>query len=143
MGKNYEILDHPADLKIRAFGKDLPEVFVNMARAIAGQSRLSRKAGPAQTHGKELTEEIVVESDSLDSLFVDWLSEILYRGEVNKKVYTDFEITEFSEKPYKIKAKIKGVSVESKNIDIKAVTYHKLEIKKVGDHWEGTALFDI
>jgi SHS2 domain-containing protein len=37
MLKNYEILDHPADLKIKSFGKDLPEVFVNAALAIAKQ----------------------------------------------------------------------------------------------------------
>jgi len=137
MNKKYEILDHPADLKIKAFGNDLPEVFVNMALAIAEQQ------SPTQIQAKEPAEEIIVESDSLDSLFVDWLSEILYRGEVNKKIYTDFEVTEFSENPYKIKAKIKGVPVESKNIDIKAVTYHELEIKKISDHWEAIVVFDI
>lgn len=137
MDKRYEILDHPADLKIRAFGKDLKEVFVNMAQALAEQQ------SPVQASAKGAAEEIKVESDSLESLFVDWLSEILYRGEVNKKVYSDFEIMEFSEKPYKIKAKIRGVAVKSKNIDIKAVTYHELEIKKNGDHWEVIVVFDI
>jgi len=137
MDKNYEILDHPADLKIRVFGKDLPVVFVNMALAIAQQQ------APAQAQVKEPAEEIVVESDSLDSLFVDWLSEILYRGEINKKVYTDFDIAEFSEGPFKIKAKIRGVPVGSKNIDIKAVTYHELEIKKIDDHWGAIVVFDI
>jgi len=29
--KKYEFIDHPADLKIRAFGKDLPELFINAA----------------------------------------------------------------------------------------------------------------
>ena len=137
MNKKYEILDHPADLKIKAFGKDLPEVFVNMALAIASEQL------PAQNQSQEPAEEIVVGSDSLESLLVDWLSEILYRGEVNKKIYTDFEVTEFSENPYKIKAKIKGVPVESKNIDIKAVTYHELEIKKIDDHGEAIVIFDI
>ncbi len=137
MDKRYEILDHPADLKIKAFGKDLSEVFMNMALAIASEQL------PAQNQLQTPAEEIVVESDSLESLFVDWLSEILYRGEVNKKVYDDFKITEFSKEPFKIKAKIRGVAVESKNIDIKAVTYHELEIRKVDDHWEGVVVFDI
>ncbi len=137
MTKFYEILDHPADLKIRAFGKDLPEVFMNMAMAIAYEQ--SPSPAPAEEPG----EEIVLESDDLSTFLVDWLSEILYRSEVNKKVYFDFEITEFSENPYKIKARIKGAPVETKNTDIKAVTYHDLEIKKIGDKWEAIIIFDI
>jgi len=135
--KSYEILDHPADLKIRAFGKSLPEVFVNMAMAIA------RKQSPSPAPAEEPGEEIVLESDDLSALLVDWLSEILYRSEINKKVYFDFEIMEFSENPYKIKARIKGAPVEAKNTDIKAVTYHDLEIKKIGDNWETIVIFDI
>jgi len=140
MDKQYEILEHPADLKIRAFGKDLPEVFVNAAQAIAFQ-QLQIPNSKKQIPNEE--EEIFIESDSLGSLLVDWLSEILYRGEVNKKVYTDFEVAEFSENPYKIKSKTKGVPFEQKGIDIKAVTYHELEIKKAGDHWEAVVVFDI
>jgi SHS2 domain-containing protein len=137
MDKTYEILDHSADLKMRVFGNDLSEVFVNMALAVAKQQ------APAQVSAKGAAEEIIIESSDLASLLVDWLSEILYCGEINKKVYTDFEITEFSENPPKIKAKIKGMPVGEKNIDIKAVTYHDLEIKKVNDHWEAVVIFDI
>jgi len=140
MDKQYEILEHPADLKIRAFGRDLPEVFVNAAIAIAEQQL--RNYDITILRNSE-TESIEVEAADLESLLVDWLSEILYRGEVNKKIYTDFDITEFSEKPYKIKARVKGRAVESKNIDIKAATYHGLEIKKSDDHWEAMVVFDI
>ena len=62
---------------------------------------------------------------------------------VNKKVYSDFDVTEFSEKPARIKAKIRGIPVKGKNIDIKAVTYHNLEIKKVGGYWEAIVVLDI
>ncbi len=136
--KKFEILDHPADLKIRAFGRNLPEVFVNMALAMAEQ----------QTRNSEIKklgnwETAEIESTDLESLLIDWLNEILYQSEVNKKVDFDFEIIEFSEKPYKIKARIKGVPVEENNTDIKAATYHDLEIKKVGDNWEVIVIFDI
>ncbi|PIQ75421.1 MAG: archease [Candidatus Portnoybacteria bacterium CG_4_8_14_3_um_filter_40_10] len=140
MDKKYEILDHPADLKIKAFGKDLAEVFVNAALAIADQQTRFLELAPKSAKKEE---EILIESDGFESLLVDWLSEILYRSEINKKVYNNFEVTEFLEDPYKIKAKIKGIAVESKNIDIKAVTYHNLEIKKISDHWEAVIVFDI
>lgn len=136
--KKFEILEHPADLKIKAYGKDLPEVFVNMAAAIAAQ-----QAPDIGKLGNLDIEEIEIESVDLKSLLVDWLSEILYRSEVNKKVYTEFDVTEFSESPCRIKAAIKGVLVENKNIDIKAVTYHDLEIKKFDGQWEAVVVFDI
>lgn len=135
--KKFEILNHPADLKIRAFGKSLPELFTNIAQAVARQQKKK-----IDKKNKGEWEEIQIESADLESLLVDWLGEILYRSEVNKKIYFDFEIMEFSENPYKIKARIKGAPVEAKNTDIKAVTYHDLEIKKVGDNWETIVIFD-
>jgi len=138
MTKFYEILNHPADLKIRAFGKNLPQLFANIAQAVAKQQK-----NKIDKKDKGEWEIIQIESVDLESLLVDWLGEILYRSEVNKKVYFDFEIMEFSENPYKIKARIKGAPVEAKNTDIKAVTYHDLEIKKIGDNWEAIVIFDI
>jgi SHS2 domain-containing protein len=136
--KKFEILNHPADLKIRAFGKSLPELFANIAQAVAKQQK-----NKIDKKDKGEWEEIQIESADLESLLVDWLGEILYRSEINKKVYFDFEIMEFSENPYKIKARIKGVPVEAKDADIKAVTYHDLEVKKIGDNWETIVIFDI
>ena len=139
MDKQYEILDHPADLKIRSSAESLPGVFVNLAKAI-GQQQFKLEGQKAKEGDAE---EIVIEADDLESFLVSWLSEILYRSEAKKKVYTDFEITEFSQNPFKIAAKINGVPVSRKMIDIKGVTFHDLQIKKIGDGWEGIVLFDI
>jgi len=135
--RKYKILDHPADLRIQAFGDDLPEVFVNMALGMASQQIKNieeQKAGVQY-------EKIAVKSDSLHSLLIDWLNEILYLGEINKKVYLSFKILNFSAS--KIEAEICGIPVEEKLIEIKAATYHDLEIKKAGDHWEAIIVFDI
>ncbi len=139
MDKQYEILDHTADLKIRAFGNDLPGVFVNMASAIAYEQWRGQKSKVKSQN--LLKEETNIESADLKSLFVDWLNEILYRSELNKKVYLDFEVKKFSET--KIEAQMAGLKVEEKLIEIKAATYHDLEIKKVDDHWEAVVVFDI
>jgi SHS2 domain-containing protein len=116
----------------------LPQLFVNIAQAVAKQQK-----NKIDKKDEGEWEEIQIESADLESFLVDWLGEILYRSEINKKVYFDFEIMEFSENPYKIKARIKGAPVEAKNTDIKAATYHDLEIKKIGDNWEAIVIFDI
>lgn len=137
--KEYEILEHPADLKIKAWGQDLPEVFINLAKGLASQQISDLK----QDTSHRSWEEIKVESPDLESLLVDWLNEILYQGEINQKVYLDFQVLEFSQQPYKVRTKIRGRPVQTKNIEIKAATYHDLEIKKVDDHWQAVVVFDI
>ncbi|TSC53761.1 MAG: hypothetical protein LiPW39_93 [Parcubacteria group bacterium LiPW_39] len=139
---NYEILEHTADFKMKAYGKDLPEVFVNMAKGVASQQLEINDLNEAgQTQGE--WEEVAVETDDLESLLVDWLNEILYRSDANKKIYSDFEVLEFSESPYKIKTKIRGLPTTQKKLEIKAATYHELEIKKTDGGWQATVIFDI
>lgn len=134
----YQILPHTADLKIKAIGKELPEVFINAALAIASQ-----QSPEAKKSEDEPWQEVFVQSADLSSLMVDWLNEILYQSEANQKVYLGFEILDFSEKPARIKAKIRGPRVPTKNIEIKAATYHQLDIKKVKSGWQVVVVFDI
>lgn len=138
----YKILEHPADLKIQTFGKDLPEIFVNMALAVAGQ-QLGIDDPENFPKSDEQKEEIVVESADIELLLVDWLNEILYRSDASGKVYVDFEVTQFSESPPKIAARISGAPFAAPKEDIKAATYHGVEIKKSKGIWETTVLFDI
>lgn len=134
--KKYEILEHKADLKIKAFGQDLAELFVNAALALAEQQAADLGLKP-----KESWEEVKIESSDLNSLLVDWLNEILYLSEVNHCLYFDFRIEELTHT--RLKAKIRGRPMTQKKIDIKAVTYHGLEIKKIDNRWQAVILFDI
>ena len=137
MDKQYEILDHPADLKIKAFGKDLPEVFINLALGLASQQL--KDVESEKVIGQY--QKIIIQSDNLQSLLVDWLNEILYQGEINQRVYLDFKILNFLET--KIEAEMAGLRVEEKLIEIKAATYHDLEIKKADERLEAVVVFDI
>lgn len=133
--KIYQVVEHPADLKLKIFGKDLPELFCNLVRAIAQEVRSERLEV-----GNEKWEVIEIESPDLFLLLVDFASEIIYRSDANNKIYTDCEVEELSEN--KLKAKILGAKADKK-LDIKAATYHEGYVKKVNDRWEAVILFDI
>lgn len=133
--KKYELLEHRADLKIRIFGQDLAELFINAALAIAEQQNPQAKK-PTQER-----ESIEINSPDLNSLLVDWLNEILSRSDLNDKVYFNFQIEELSENH--LKARIAGQKVVQKQIDIKAATYYQLKIKQVNNHWQAVIIFDI
>lgn len=85
---------------------------------------------------------IKIESLNLSVLLADFLSEVLYLTQVNKEVYNDIKFSKFTDT--KIKGKLKGKEVEEFGEDIKAVTYHNLDVHQRKDgKWEATVLFDI
>lgn len=131
----YQFLDHPADIKLRVFGKDLPDVFINAA--IGMMSFLFPQAGSAITKS---TKEITVEAEGLDSLLVNWLSEILWLCTTLHSKGVDFQIQKFSE--HKLSAKIVFTSAVAQD-EIKAVTYHELKIVQENKHWLAEVVFDI
>jgi len=134
--KKYEILEHPADLKIRAFGKDKKELFWNMLNGLQDSLKPNLKS---QISNFKI---IRVESSSLETLLVDFLSEVLYLIQVDKEIYDKIKFLKFSDN--EIEAEISGKAVESFGEDIKGATYHDLEIKRNPDKtWQATVLFDI
>lgn len=135
--KKFEILEHKADLKIKAFGKTKKELFEN---AMVGMFE-SAQYKPA-TNGKGLTTEIKVKSIDLPSLLVDFLSEILYFCETKKEIYQKVNFKKFSEN--EIEGTLIGKKLKRMGVHIKAVTYHGLDIHHEKDGtWQATILFDI
>lgn len=134
--KKFEVLEHKADLKIRAFGRNKKEVFLNMLQAITENQRVETESK------KKIKRKIKVKSLDLESLLVDFLSEALYLSQVNKEVYFNTEFSKFTDT--KIEGKLIGQKVERFGEDIKAVTYHDLDLHQRKDGaWEATVLFDI
>ena len=86
--KKYEILEHKADLKIKAFGKTKEELFEN---GMIGMFESAKY----ESRGKEIKRKIKVSSPDLHSLLVDFLSEILYLTETKKEVYQKLTLKSF------------------------------------------------
>jgi len=133
--KKYEILEHKADLKIRAFGKDKKELFSN---ALLGMSESMK----AEVKDAGVKRKITVKSIDLPALLVDFLSEALYLSQTHKEAYFNAKFSEFTDT--KIEAVLVGQKVEKFGEDLKAVTHHDLNISRKNDKlWEATILFDI
>jgi len=134
--KKFEILEHKADLKIRAFGSTKKESFLNMLKGMTDALR------PEIKKSEEVEKKIKIQSSDLPALLVDFLSEVLYLGQVNREAYFDIKFKKFSDT--QMECKIIGKKVEIFGEDIKAVTYHQLDVSQNQDGvWEATVLFDI
>jgi len=131
----YKVLSHTADLKIKVYGKDEKELFSN---ALLGMSESMKP------ELKEEKSEREIEVVSLDkaALLVDFLNEVLYLSQTNKEAFFRIDFSEFSETS--LKGRILGKKVKRFGEDIKAATYHNLNIRqKQNKLWEATILFDI
>jgi len=133
--KRYEVLEHTADLKIRAFGKTKEELFESSLFAMTEEMR-------PEVEEKEIKREIKIQSADLSALLVDFLNEALYLSQVNKEAYFKVKFDKFSET--EVEAVLFGQKIERFCEDIKAVTHHGLDIRQKKDGtFKATVLFDI
>ena len=126
--KKFEVLEHKADLKIRAFGKDKKELFLNAIIGMFGSAKY-------KSQGKEIKREIKVSSLDLLSLLVDFLSEVLYLSEVNQEVYHQIQFKKFTIK--NLEGILIGKKLKRIGVIIKGVTYHDLDIHQKPERSEG------
>ena len=125
MTYRYEFIDHTADVCIKAYGESLSECFESAAKGmfdiIADESKIN-----------EIGERIIeLESDDIDQLLVDWLSELLFLHSSRNILFGYFSV-DLDEPNKRLKATIKGEEFNQSNhkigVEIKAVTYHMLKI---------------
>ena len=130
----YQVLEHTADFKLRAWGSDLTELFNSLLQGIFANAKVVNK--------KESTANpLTIEATSLEDLVVDFLTEVVYLADVNDSSYLELNPQEISES--KIAGKLTGYKVKSLDPEIKGVTYHDLVVKKTKEGYEATVLFDI
>ena len=86
--------------------------------------------------------EVKLEAPDMEQLLVDWLSELLYLSDVEETLFCEFEV---KIRGNKLEGKARGEKIDLArhgfNTEIKAVTYHMLEIDKVNNTVQ--VLFDI
>jgi SHS2 domain-containing protein len=138
MNKNFEIIDHTADIGLRAFGADLGEAFTNAAR---GLFSIITDLTPI----REVTcRELKVSAPDREVLLVEWLNELLYYFDTEGLLFKRFEIISLTNT--EIRAKCYGEKVDRSRHEIirsiKSTTYHMLKVKKC-DGYQVQVLFDI
>jgi SHS2 domain-containing protein len=138
-GKKFRILDHTGDLGILVYGRDLEELFRNAGEAffdiITDVQRVM-----------ENTERVIrVEGPNLEDLMVRWLGELLYVHDVDGLLFRSFWIDELRDGA--LKARARGEAFDERRhvmkTEIKAVTYHKIQVKEEKTGWSARIIFDL
>ena len=134
----YEIIEHTADVGIAAEAPDLPELFRQMALGLADIMG-AWKPDVADTEPIE----IVLDSNDLGGLLVDWLNEIIWLQDSRDAVLAHVRVTYIE--PGYMKAKL-GLAPRAEQLEgtaVKAITYHRLLVEQHGSGWRARVYVDV
>ena len=136
--KDYKIIEHTADIGIKITGRFLTELFWKAIHATTDLLSGGIEIEPRIERGFSTKEE------NIETALVSILEEIIYFFE-KESFLSSICSARIKEDAYEIKLKGDIVSAEDvKNgTEIKAVTYHQLEIKEVRDGFQATVIFDV
>ncbi len=128
-----------ADFEFEARAKSIEELF-----AVCGQATFEAMTDTAKV---DLVESVQfdVSASSLEDLLFTFLAELIYLKDVQKIFFSKFEI-EISDK-FDLSCKANGEYIDNKKhdlrTDVKAVTYHKLSIKKDDTGYSAHVILDL
>ncbi len=138
MTKEFEILDHTADVGIIAYGADLKQAFANAAK---GLFSLITRLGDVE---EVLHRDIELTAADAESLLVDWLNELVYYFDAEGILFKRFDIIELNNSH--LKARSYGEKADSAKHElktgVKGTTYHMLKIEK-NNGYRVQVIFDI
>jgi len=135
----YRLIDHTADFGIHVFGSDLKDLFSNAALAMFDQITIVKDLQP----GKEL--KIHLTGSDWPDLMINWLRELLYLWTGKELLVKHVDIQTLSEYNLTATLKIDPYKPDYHVItnDIKAVTYHQIQVNQVAKGWESRIIFDV
>ncbi|HVQ00565.1 MAG TPA: archease [Candidatus Thermoplasmatota archaeon] len=135
--KPYELIEHTADVGVKAYGRTLAEAFEHAAKAMFDIITDSSAISPLGQY------DIDLEAPDLEQLLVDWLSKLLFLNGAENLVFGKFDVTL---QGATLHAHVYGEQYDTKKHkmgeEIKAVTYHMLEVHQTKPIYV-QVLFDI
>lgn len=137
--KDYELLEHTADIAIRVKSKDLGGLFQAAACAMFDIAAEKKPAKDKEIHKISVNQK----AESIEELFINWLNELLSLSAVEGLIFEDYQISNIDRNS--IEAVAMGSNIENyrMNTEIKAATYHELKVEDTPVGWVAEVIFDV
>jgi len=132
----FKFLEHTADIKFQAFGKDVKEVFENSALALKNiifDGKVEKK--------KKI--KIKIRGKDFESLLYNFLEEFLFL--FDSRNFLVSEIQNLKIKKFQIDAEVLGDDAKNYKIKqhVKAVTYNEMFVKQQKNKWIAQVVLDV
>ena len=121
----YKRREHEADVGVLGIGDAVEESFEEGAKALFSVM--------ADLDTIEPTKEITIECSApeLDSLFVEWLNELIAQGDIKELLFSDFSVKIEKNEDYKLRGTACGEAIDPLKHhlkqEVKAATYHGMK----------------
>jgi protein archease len=135
--RDFEVLEHTADVGIRAWGASLEETF---EAATEGLASILGGWRPGRGDVREVT----IEPGDVGAQLVDWLSEVIYLQESQDSVITGVSVERVSEDGTRgtVTLAPRGDEV-LEGTAVKAITYHQLRVEETPKGWVAEVYVDV
>jgi SHS2 domain-containing protein len=135
----YELLEHTADAKFRAYGATREEAFSNAVEAMTAIAVDPAKLKTDKVH------HVTVKSITLKNLLFDLLDEILFLHDTEKFLPSHAEALTIVERDghFILDATLRGDDARKWGANLKAVTYSEMVIEETNGHWMIQVVIDI
>ena len=136
---SFKLFGTTADVGVESAGKDLKEAFEEQAAGMFSIMTDLEAVEPRLSFDVEAT------GNDLESLLVAWLNELLFIYDVKKVFLRSFEIKSFEEG--RLKAGVRGEEIDPARhplkTEVKAVTYHMLDVRQSDGGYVTRVVYDI
>jgi SHS2 domain-containing protein len=139
MHVSYQLIEHTADIGIRVKSFTLAGLFKKAGLAITSLSFESQNHLYPGKHKIAIRQKAA----NLDELFVNWLNELLSVSAVESLVFENIQINQIKDNFVDALAIGSDIRNYKINSEIKAATYHQLNVKKTGLVWQAEVIFDV
>jgi len=135
----FEVFEHTADLGLRVQAPSLDALFAEAARGLF--SILVTNLNDVQC---VLERRYDLQDDECDYLLFDWLDELLYTFETENLLFARFDVS-IDEHGLHATARGEPMDLQRHHMDheVKAITYHGLQVEQSGDVWFAELIVDI
>ena len=136
----YKFLDHTADIMFEAYGNSLNILFENAALATEATMIDLKQIK------QDIKRKVSLKNKNIETLLYDFLSELLYFKDAELLLFSKIKVEIKKNKIYYLKAVLAGEKLNDKHeqkVDVKAVTFHKFEIKKRAKDYVARVILDI
>ena len=135
----YRLIDHTADFGIHVFGTDPAELFANAAFATFDMLTEIDSLESLKTTNLKIT------GDDWPDLMVNWLRELLYLWNGKELLVKHTHILALSQNELSANVELDPFDPDRHEIkiEIKAVTYHQIQVGRGSEGWEAKVIFDV
>ncbi len=132
----HSLAAHTGEVELHLEAATLGELFGEAARALA-----EIMGGPLVPSGDGSYQEVSIGSPDRDALLVDWLNELIFLSERDKRIFGEVRIEQISERA--LRASVRGREVEEVKLHVKAATFHGLDISEGPQGFAANIVLDV